>query len=142
MDTHRSVGGCRCTTWSLRVTLPQPSQALRPRVCDCDYCQAHPAGLLSAPDMAIELQGDRARLSIEQQGAQLASFYLCARCGDLLAVGCQLDGALRGACNGRLLRDWDAFGEPVPISPSSLSPNEKATRWAQLWGPLRIVPNR
>ncbi|UTW47124.1 hypothetical protein [Bacterioplanoides sp. SCSIO 12839] len=73
---------------------------------------------------------------IKKNGDQLANFYYCQHCNDLLAVGCLIDGQLRGAINTTLLQDKNQLGELVKIQPRLLSAAEKLERWGMLWGNL------
>lgn len=76
-------------------------------------------------------------VEILQNGDELANFYYCNHCGDFLAVGCNLNGELRGAVNSNLLQSASNLGDRIRIQPRLLSPNEKLERWAQLWGALK-----
>ena len=89
--------------------------------------------------MVIELIGDSGNVLANRNGDRLASFYHCVSCGDLLAVGCEIDGRLRGAVNALLLDQKDSLGESVPIQPRLLSSVEKLARWRKLWGELNGV---
>jgi hypothetical protein len=88
--------------------------------------------------MVIELQGHGDNVDIDTNGDRLARFYRCGTCGDLLAVGCEIDGELRGAVNSEMLDQKDGFGEAVRIQPRLLSANEKLVRWGKLWGRLKM----
>jgi hypothetical protein len=55
---------------------------------------------------------------------------------DLLAVGREIDGQLRGAVNSLLLEQNASLGPNVPIRPRLLSASEKLERWSKLWGKL------
>lgn len=87
--------------------------------------------------MVIDFVGGE--ITINQNGDQLANFYYCDSCGDLLAVGCNLNGQLRGAVNPNLLRNANQLGKPVQIQPRLLSSDEKLDRWGKLWGVLNGV---
>lgn len=132
-------GSCKCKRWSIQVSLTEALSNLNPRVCDCDYCQSHPSALISNPRMEIQLLGDSANLVVNTNGDQLASFYLCGSCSELLAVGCAINGELRGAANALLLEQKDSLGNPMPIQPRLLSSAEKLSRWGRLWGTLKGV---
>ncbi|HET7541735.1 MAG TPA: hypothetical protein VFK05_17795 [Polyangiaceae bacterium] len=131
-------GNCKCETWAIRVAAFDALGNFSPRVCDCEYCQAHPSALISHRNMRIELAGDEHALALDQNGDRLASFYHCATCADLLAVGCEIAGRLRGAVNALLLDQRAELGEPVAIQPRLLAASEKLARWEQLWGELAI----
>jgi hypothetical protein len=89
--------------------------------------------------MLIQLTGHVDNLAVNRNGDQLASFYLCAICGDMLSVGCMIDGQLRGAVNSLLLDQKDLLGAHIQIQPRLLSSNEKLSRWSKLWGSLEGV---
>jgi hypothetical protein len=88
--------------------------------------------------MVIELLGKVEHLVTNKNGDQLASFYHCSSCGDLLAVGCEIDGQLRGAVNALLLDQRASLGTPVQIQPKFLPSAEKLSRWKTLWGKLTV----
>lgn len=132
-------GFCACRTWRLEVSTEGALQRFNPRVCDCAYCQSQPStGLISDPQMQIELRGDRAEVKEEQNGDRLATFYRCAQCGDLLAVGCELGGRRRGAVNAFLLDQKSSLGNSIAIQPRLLKAPEKLARWDKLWGSLHF----
>lgn len=87
--------------------------------------------------MRIELAGGET--SIIQNGDKLANFYHCNYCGDLLAVGANLNGQLRGAVNSNLLHSSSQLGKSIQIQPRLLSSDEKLDRWGKLWGVLNGV---
>jgi hypothetical protein len=131
-------GSCECKKWSIRVTTAALGD-LNPRVCDCDYCSAHPSAVISAADMLIELFGNSDNLIADLNGDRLANFYRCKTCGALLAVGCAIGGQMRGAVNGLLLDQSGSLGATVKIQPRLLAANEKLVRWNKLWGKLEGV---
>lgn len=130
-------GACSCNRWHIAIELDKPLSEFNPRICDCDYYQTHPSRIISDPNMIIELVGTE--VSIIQNGDQLANFYCCKHCHDLLAVGCHLNGQLRGAVNADLLYRSDQLGESIQIQPRLLSSAEKLVRWGMLWGVLNGV---
>jgi hypothetical protein len=91
--------------------------------------------------MKIELFGTTQNLIVNRNGDGLASFYHCKGCGELLAVGCDIDGRVLGAVNALLLDQKDSLGKPVRIQPKLLSAGEKLLRWRELWGSLSGVPD-
>lgn len=132
-------GSCKCKKWKISVSIAEPLGSLKPRVCDCDYCKSHPSAVISDPRMMIELVGANGNLVVDRNGDRLASFYRCSGCGELLAVGCDIDGRRCGAVNALLLEQRDSLGESVQIQPRLLSSSEKLSRWGKLWGSLRVV---
>lgn len=127
-------GSCKCNRWRVEIQLAGPLEDLDPRVCDCNYCQANPSLIISDPNMLVVFIGDG--ISTKQNGDQLANFYHCKGCNELLAVGCNINGQLRGAVNSYLLQDVNKLGKPIQIQPRLLSADEKLKRWGKLWGAL------
>lgn len=130
-------GSCSCRKWKVLVNLPSSINDFNPRVCDCSFCQSNPSAVISDPEMEVVLQGSG--LTIAKIGDQLANFYSCIGCGDILAVGRDFDGQLRGAVNSNLLLDRSLLGPSVAIQPRFLSADEKLDRWGKLWGALKVV---
>ena len=89
--------------------------------------------------MLISLVGDSRDLQVNTNGDQLAKFYHCAGCGDMVAVGCMIEGRLRGAVNSLLLEQKHLLGPATQIRPRLLSAGEKLDRWSKLWGSLEGV---
>lgn len=127
-------GSCSCNDWQVVVSYPGKMQDLNPRVCDCNGCQNKPSGVISDPKMEVTLRGGS--VSTDQNGDLLANFYYCSACGDFLAVGCKINGQLRGAVNSNLLHATEELGSPIQIQPRFLSADEKLDRWGKLWGLL------
>ena len=131
------TGSCSCNRWKLEIEVTKSLEEFNPRVCDCNYCQNNPSSIISDPNMKIEFVGGEK--STIQNGDQLANFYYCDCCGDFLAVGCHLNGQLRGAVNSNLLHSSNQLSKPIKIQPRFLSSDEKLDRWDELWGVLKGV---
>ncbi len=130
-------GSCNCNRWQVEVDVTKPLGEFNPRICDCNYCQNNSSAIISDPNMVVYFVGGE--ITIYQNGDQLANFYCCDCCGDLLAVGCILNGQLRGAVNPNLLRNANQLGKPIKIQPRLLSADEKLERWGKLWGVISGV---
>ena len=131
-------GSCNCNRWQVEIKVTKPLDEFNPRFCDCDYCQQNNlSSIVSDPNMVINFAGGD--FTINQNGDRLANFYYCECCGDLLAVGCNLNGQLRGAVNSNLLHSSNQLGKAVKIQPRLLNSDEKLDRWGKLWGELNGV---
>lgn len=132
----RYKGSCNCDQWQVSICVTKPLSSVNPRICTCDYCQTNqlPLGIISDPSMVIDFMGGKSR--INKNGDQLASFYYCSICDDLLAVGCKLNGKLRGAVNPDLVCKVHQLGKAIQIYPQELTASEKLDRWRNLWGAL------
>lgn len=129
-------GSCNCNRWQVEVEVTKPLDEFNPRSCDCDYCKSSPLAIISDPNMRVDLVGGE--FTIKKNGDQLANFYYCDSCGDLLAVGRDFNKQLRGAVNVNLLRDSSQLGQAIAIQPRLLSADEKLDRWGTLWGQLNV----
>ena len=130
-------GSCNCNRWQLEVEVTRLLSDFNPRACDCDYCQNTASAIISDPNMIIHLVGGEC--TIDKNGDQLADFYYCDSCDDLLAVGRHFNSQLRGAVNANLLRDFGQLGAAIEVQPRLLSADEKLDRWGRLWGVLNGV---
>lgn len=129
-------GSCHCGGLSLEFSACRPAADLRPRACDCSFCCKHGAAYLSDPAGALSIVESESGSRREyRQGSENARFQVCAHCGVLVAVVFEHEGRLYGAVNARCLDGDVRFGEPVPVSPQRLSPEEKIARWLQAWVP-------
>jgi len=129
-------GSCSCNRWQVEVEVTKPLGEFNPRSCDCDYCENSPLAIISDPNMRVDLVGGK--FTIHKNGDQLANFYYCDSCSDLLAVGRDFNNRLRGAVNASLLHDSSQLGLIIEIQPRLLSADEKLDRWGELWGQLNI----
>ena len=130
-------GSCNCSRWQVEVEVTKSLGDFNPRSCDCDYCQNSPSAIISDPNMNVDLTGGE--ITINKNGDQLANFYYCKSCGDLLAVGRNFNNQLRGAVNANLLRDSAQLGQVIEVQPRLLSIDEKLDRWGALWGQLNVI---
>lgn len=129
-------GSCNCNRWQVELEVTRPLGDLNPRSCDCDFCKNSPSAIISDPNMRVALVGGE--FTIHKNGDQLANFYYCNFCKDLLAVGRDFNNQLRGAVNANLLRDSAQLGQTIAIQPRLLSVDEKLERWGMLWGQLNV----
>lgn len=134
--TNNIKNVCSCGQWKANISVQAPLKALNPRVCDCNYCKRYPSAVISDPTMVIHLTGGPRK--VNTNGNELAAFYYCDSCGDFLAVGCHLQGVLRGAISATLLGKASELGDVLRIQPRLLNANEKLKRWEGLWGLLSI----
>lgn len=133
----RYQGKCQCGQSRVFIETPASLHEYNPRVCDCEYCQSHPSAVISAPEIAITVRCSAAP-TVRKNGDQLASFFHCSNCNNLLAVGRHFSDGCKGAVNSHLLLDRSQLGQPVAIKPRLLSAEEKLARWGSLWGCLHI----
>jgi hypothetical protein len=129
-------GGCHCGALGLRIELPQPLQTYAPRACDCGFCRAHGAAYVSDPRGSLLLQVHNPTAEGRyRQGSGSAEMLLCRNCGVLLGALYQHEGVLFGVANVRALESRAEFAAEQQVSPRSLSPEQKVSRWREIWFP-------
>ncbi|MBV8465994.1 MAG: hypothetical protein JO218_08620 [Burkholderiales bacterium] len=128
------TGACHCGNLRFELDLTQAPTAYRPRLCDCDFCRKHGAGYLADPGGALRIAvKDEGQLRRYRQGADIADCLVCGNCGVLVAITYEDSGTLYGVVNVRALEGDVAMGEGQPVSPKTLSADDKVTRWKKLW---------
>ena len=135
MATHLTLeGGCHCGAIGLTFSTSLSLADTAPRACDCSFCRAHGAAWVSDAAGSLTLHTRRPdRLRRYRQGSLAAQFLLCGDCGVLVAVVFQEEDRTYAAVNVRCLHAREAFAPVVTASPQALAPEQKTTRWRQLW---------
>jgi hypothetical protein len=129
-------GGCHCGGVRVEFTTSLDLGGTNPRACDCSFCQKHGAAYISDPSGTLRVIADGSgALRTYRQGSGMARFLLCGRCGALVAVVFEHGGNTYGAVNVGCLDGRSLLGAFVPASPQQLSPQEKVSRWLQVWVP-------
>ena len=131
------LGQCSCGKNEVVVDAAIDFKKLVPRLCDCDSCRSLslPAAMVSDPALNISIVKEGAGFQVRKNGSERASFFHCKSCGQLLAVGANIEGRYRGAVNAFLFKSIK-FGEAIQIRPRLLSQSEKIQRWKEIWGNL------
>lgn len=129
-------GSCHCGRVQVEFTTSGKPASTTPRECDCSFCQKHGAAYISDPSGHLRITvAEPNALHSYRQGSQVACFQLCGQCGVLVAVLFEHQGNTYGAVNVGCLDERSLFGASVPASPQRLSPEEKVSRWLQVWVP-------
>lgn len=129
-------GSCHCGRVQVEFTTSVELASTTPRACDCGFCQKHGAAYVSDSSGILRIIATEPNaLQSYRQGSKLACFQLCSRCGVLVAVIFEHQGNTYGAVNVGCLDERPLFGTAVPASPQQLSPEEKVSRWLQVWVP-------
>ena len=134
MSMHALEGACHCGNIHVAARLARAPETYSPRACDCDFCRQHGAAYLSDPEGALRIRvGDGQLLGRYRQGSASADCLFCRRCGVLIGVAYQQDGRLFATINSRIVLGATRLGEPLAVSPKTLSATEKTARWQALW---------
>jgi hypothetical protein len=131
---HVLSGGCHCGKLLVQAQLTRTPDTYNPRACDCDFCRKHAAAYVSDPRGALLIRiADPQSAGRYRQGSGLAELLFCNNCG--VAVGALYRSAARlyGVVNARVLGGAAGFGAAQTVSPQRLSPDEKVSRWQELW---------
>ncbi len=127
----------------MQAILEKEITLLKPRLCDCQYCQSleQPSALISDKELITIIDTPKNNLVMKTNGSGQATFYHCKKCDQLIAVGALIDGELRGAVNSCLFTNTLQFKPPEFIQPYRLTAEEKIQRWSLIWGKLEIKNN-
>ena len=129
-------GGCHCGSIRVELTTVRELADTNPRACDCSFCQKHGAAYISDPSGVLRVVVAKPNtLHSYRQGSEVARFQLCGHCGVLVAVTLEHKGRTYGAVNVGCLDEPGVLGARVPASAQLLSPQEKISRWLQVWVP-------
>jgi hypothetical protein len=132
MGIHQ--GSCYCGNITVTVTCDTPLSEIKPRACDCTFCQMHGAHWFSTPNAHLEIEiQNEAAINLFEQGSESARFWLCQRCGVMPAVTCDIEGDRKGAVNAKVMIDHAEFSSATKASPKTLSPDAKKARWNDVW---------
>lgn len=131
---HGMSGGCHCGNILVAMQLPQEPGSYAPRACDCDFCRKHGAAYVSDPRAALTLWiRDERGAGRYAQGSGQAEMLLCRDCGVLVGALYRSNGRLYGVVNATVLDGDTRFGAEQPVSPQTLSAEQKVQRWQQIW---------
>ena len=127
-------GGCHCGNVAMDIELSREPGRFRPRVCDCDFCRRHGAAYISDAEGSLRFRiKDEQALITYRQGSKQAEFLVCRHCGVVLGVLYRNAGRLYAAVNANTVDAAAGFGPNQPVSPQTLSAEQKARRWRDLW---------
>jgi hypothetical protein len=131
---YRATGACPCGNIEVKVEFARPPENYRPRACDCDFCRKHSAAYVSDADgtLCVRIRNQRGQATC-RQGSALAEFLFCNYCGVLACVIYPSEAGYYGAVNVGIIDPDIQFGEEQVVSPKALSPEEKSSRWREVW---------
>lgn len=129
-------GSCHCGRLRVEFSTGLDAASIVPRACDCSFCQKHGAAYISDPAGRMSVtESEPGAMREYRQGSDAARFLLCGRCGVLVAVVFEHEARLYGVANAGCLDGRFVLANPVPASPQRLAPEEKVSRWVELWVP-------
>ncbi len=120
-------GACHCGNIALQLDWPSEPVEIPARACSCSFCVKHGGVWTSCPtgDLVIEVK-DAARVSKYAFGTRTADFHVCATCGAVPVVTCEIDGRTHAVVNVNTLEGVD----PALLERASVSfdGEDEATR--------------
>ena len=136
-------GGCHCGRLRVEFSTDLDPASIVPRACDCSFCRKHGAAYVSDPAGRLSVsEHPPGAMHRYRQGSNAAQFLLCGHCGVLVAVVYEHGSGIYGAINTGCMDGRNAFGGAIPASPQALSPDEKVSRWLELWIPDVVLERR
>lgn len=135
-------GGCHCGNLSFSLHTNRRPEDFVPRRCSCSMCRRHGASYISDPDAHLDLNyQDVALLSRYRFGHQTAEWIICARCGVLAAVVCEIDGRLRAVVKVQAMLQHVFPGTEVTTDFESETVAERLERRQRNWiGSVSVSP--
>ncbi len=129
------TGGCKCGRVQIELQIPNPLEDYTARACQCDYCQLNGGVFFSDPEGCATISGQQ-HLIRETQGSNQADMLLCSGCGSLVGATFVHEGRCLGTVSALIIGNDRWLASATPVSPETLSPEEKADRWSRLWMPV------
>ncbi len=127
-------GGCYCGNIRVQASFSNYLSTYDSRACDCDFCGKHAAAYVSDPSGSLALHiRDEHEINWFRQGSNTAEMLLCRTCGVLVGAVYRDSDRLFGTLNVKAMDSRASFGPEEPVSPKSLSADQKVQRWRELW---------
>jgi hypothetical protein len=134
-DATTLHGSCHCGQLRVYFSTGLNPADFTPRACDCSFCQKHGSAYISDPAGRLSVSVSQGALRRYRQGSNAAEFLVCTQCGVLVAVTFEHNSRIYGAVNIGCLDGHTGLGGSAPASPQTLTPDEKISRWLQMWVP-------
>ncbi|MCW8877048.1 MAG: hypothetical protein OQK04_19860 [Kangiellaceae bacterium] len=131
-------GSCRCGENEFELQLPKALREYIPRRCDCDFCTKRNIEYISDPNGLLILSKS-SLAKFKQQGSNQARFLECNKCEQVFAVIYNQNPNFFGAANYACLRSVESPHSSQTVSPKLLGAEDKASRWQELWCPIKII---
>lgn len=98
------TGRCHCGNIAFTLDWPDDASDIPARACGCSFCRKHGGVWAANRDAALVVRvGDASLVSKYAFGTKTADFHVCARCGAVPLVTCELDDRLYAVVNVNVL---------------------------------------
>ena len=131
-------GSCHCGNIRFDFDWPANRTEIPARVCTCDFCLKHGGRWTSNPAGRVKLDiADPTRVAIYRFGTRTADFHICATCGVVPVVSCELDGNRFAVVNvNTFVNIHPERLHPTPISFEDEEPESRLSRRRRSWTPV------
>ena len=132
-EMRRLHGSCHCGNIRFVFITALSDEALPKRECQCSFCLQHGRISTSDPDGRLRIAIDKTDdVNRYRFGHGTADFYVCRVCGAIPVVTSQIDGALRGLVDVRMIENF-AWSR-TDATPHDFEGEEVAARLARRKG--------
>ena len=108
MSAITITGGCHCRNITFELAWLGDPTAIPARACGCTFCVKHGGVWTSHPGSRLEVTvADPALVSRYAFGTRTADFHVCARCGVVPLVTCEIAGRLHAVVNVNVFEGID-----------------------------------
>ena len=102
------AGGCHCRNITFQLEWQGDPTAIPARACGCTFCVKHGGVWTSHPGSRLEVTvADSSLVSRYTFGTGTADFHVCARCGVVPLVTCEIAGRLHAVVNVNVFEGID-----------------------------------
>lgn len=102
------TGKCHCGNIAFELEWKGDPVGIPARACGCSFCVKHGGVWTSNPDSRLAVAiGDASLVSKYAFGTRTATFHVCARCGSVPLVTCEIAGHLYAVVNVNVLENVD-----------------------------------
>lgn len=102
------TGKCHCGNIAFELEWKGDPAGIPARACGCSFCVKHGGVWTSNPDSRLAVAiGDVSLVSKYAFGTRTATFHVCARCGSVPLVTCEIAGHLYAVVNVNVLENVD-----------------------------------
>lgn len=129
-EFRRILGSCHCGNIRFTFDWPAAQHTIAARACGCAHCRKHAGVWTSHPQGRFQLQvTDPARTTVYRFGTKTADFHVCANCGGVPIVTCDLDGARFAVLNVNTFDNVER--SQISVSPSRFDGETTQARLAR-----------
>lgn len=110
MNQRLIHGSCHCGNIRFELGWPKLEKEISVRECGCTFCTKHAGAWTSHPDSELVVQiGDSSAVSEYRFGTETAKFCVCAVCGVVPLVLCDIENSLYAVVNVHTFEDIDGL---------------------------------